>query len=214
MSRKLLLIGGGGHCRSILDVILSMGEFNEIGIVERKGAQTNEVLGIPVVGFDEDLHKLHAHGFTDAFIALGSIGNTTGREKLFKIALDEGFLIPNIVSPSAIISKNITLGRGIFIGNNAIINVGAKIDDCVIINTGAIIEHDCAIGSFTHIAPGVVLSGGVSVGQRTHIGAGSVIKQSVCIGQNAMIGMGSVVLDSIVDSTLAYGNPCKVIRKL
>ncbi len=214
MSRNLLLLGGGGHCKSILDVVLSLGEFNEIGIIERRGSKTNDVLGVPVVGFDEDLHKLHAEGFTDAFIALGSIGNTRGRENLFSIALDEGFFIPNIISPSAWISKYVILGRGIFIGNNTVVNVGSKIGNCAIINTGAIVEHDSAIGSFAHIAPGAVLSGGVSVGQRTHIGAGSVVKQDVHIGQNSMIGMGSVVLHSITDATLAYGNPCKVIREL
>jgi sugar O-acyltransferase (sialic acid O-acetyltransferase NeuD family) len=128
--------------------------------------------------------------------------------------MDVGFFIPNIISPSACVSKYATLGRGIFIGNNTVVNIGSKICDCAIINTGAIVEHDTVIGPFAHIAPGVVLGGGVSVGQRTHIGAGSVVKQKVHIGQNSMIGMGSVVLHSITDATLAYGNPCKVIGEI
>jgi sugar O-acyltransferase (sialic acid O-acetyltransferase NeuD family) len=210
MSRGVLLVGGGGHCRSILDSLLLTEEYDEIGIIDIAANIGKTILTVPVIGQDSDLPNLFLKGFTDAFITVGSIGVSTSRRNLFNMIEEIGFRIPNIIDPSAIISEHVELGSGIFIGKNAVINVGTKIQNGSIINTSCIIEHDCYIGDFSHIAPGSVLCGEVNVGSGAHIGANSVIKQQVKIGSNTLIGMGSTVLCDIGDSLVAYGNPCEV----
>ncbi len=212
MRRKLLLLGGGGHCKSVIDSLLTNNEFSEIGIVEKPGYEEDSILRIPVFGVDGDLPKLYDSGFTDAFVTLGSIGDTSVRRKLFSLITSIGFTIPNIIDSSACVSINSRLGTGIFIGKHAVVNACAIIDDGAIINSAAVVEHDCHVGAFAHIAPGAILGGSVAVGTDTHIGTGVMIRQFVNIGKNTMVGMGSVVLHDVPGGVVAYGNPCEVIR--
>ncbi len=207
MSRKLLLIGGGGHCKSVLDSLLSIDQNIDIGIIDKPDQE--KILNVPIIGCDNDLIELYNQGYTEAFITLGSIGNPKHRIRLFGLIEKIGFDIPNIIDPTAIISKDVEFGEGVFIGKNSVINSGTSIGNGVIINTSSTIEHDCSIEDFVHIAPGAVLCGEVNVGSFSHIGAGSIIKQQITIGRNTIIGMGSVVLQNISDNVLAFGNPCK-----
>ena len=212
MEKKILLVGGGGHCYSVLDCLLSSGQYDKIGIVDpilEKGS----VLGVPIIGTDEDLTRLFLEGWTDAFITIGSVGNTKLRKKIYEHLKNIGFHIPMVVDRSAVIARNTIIEQGTFIGKQAVVNVGVQIGSCAIINTGAVIEHDCQLGDFVHISPGAILCGQVSVDMDSHIGAGSMIKQQVKIGQNVLVGIGSVVLKDILDNSTAFGNPCKVVMK-
>ncbi|MHB1484513.1 MAG: acetyltransferase [Saccharofermentanales bacterium] len=212
MSRRLLLLGGGGHCRSILDSVLSAGIYTDIGIIGMKEEVGNIIYGVKVIGCDDNLPELFSLGYKDAFICVGSVGNPSLRVKLFARLKEIGFNIPKIIDPSAVVSKNAKIGNGVFVGKNAVVNIGVNIGDCAIINTSAVIEHDCFLEDFVHAAPGSVLCGDVHVGANTHIGAGSIVKQQVIIGEDTIIGMGSVVLRDIAGNTIAYGNPCKEVK--
>jgi len=213
MNSKLLLIGGGGHCKSVLDCLLQTNQYTGIGIIDRKDNIGKFILGIPIIGCDDDLVKLY-EGYNYAFVTLGSIGDASLRIKLFNLIEKIGYEIPNIIDSSAVISKYVNMEKGIFIGKNATINAGAFIGKGSIINTSSTIEHDCVIGEFAHIAPGSVLCGEVQIGINSHIGARSVIKQQVNIGANTIIGMGSVVLHDIEGNKVAYGSPCKEVNQI
>lgn len=208
---KLLLIGGGGHCKSVLDSVLSKERYDDIGIIDNN--LNVKIMGVQVVGRDEDLLQLKNQGWTDAFVTVGSVGNTTIRRKLYKLIEELGFFIPNICDSSAEIARGVIFDKGAFVGKNAVINSESKVGCCSIINTGSIIEHECCIGDFSHISPGTVLCGQVSIGTDSHIGANSVVRQRIRVGNNTMIGVGSVVLNDISDNSKAYGNPCKVVGK-
>lgn len=208
--KKILLVGGGGHCKSVADAILINKEYDEIGIVDIQ--MTEPMFGaIPVVGTDEDLSRLFSKGWKYAFVTMGSITNTLSRRRLFENLVNVGFSIPNIIDISANVSPNAEIGRGIFVGKNAVINAGSIIKDAVIVNTGAIIEHDCSIEEFSHISTGATLCGGVTIGHDTHVGANSVIKQYTRVGSNTIIGMGSVVIHDIGDNMKIVGNPANPI---
>ncbi len=210
MNRKLLLIGGGGHCRSVIDSVLSAGLYEEIGIVDFADCSC---LGIETVGTDDDLPALFAQGWTDAFVTVGSVGDTALRRKLYKKIKDTGFNVPVIADPAAVIAKGTSIGEGSFIGKAAVVNTAASVGECCIINTGAILEHDCVIGDFAHISPRSVLCGEVTVGQDSHVGAGAVVIQQVSIGSRVLVGAGSVVTKDLPDGVKAYGDPCRVIEK-
>ncbi len=214
MSKKLLLIGGGGHCKSVLDSLLELNEFAKIGIVDTKENLGKSVMGVTVVGYDDDLPALFKDGYRYAFVTIGSIGNPTLRIKLFNLLSEIGYEIPFIIDNSGKVSKQAIIEQGVFIGKQSIVNAGAVIQKGAIINSGSIVEHDCQIGAFSHIAPGAVLGGEVVVGENSHIGSNVTVKQQVHIGSNSIIGMGSVVLQNIGSNTLAYGNPCREVRKL
>ncbi|WP_026908880.1 acetyltransferase [Paucisalibacillus globulus] len=207
---ELLLIGGGGHCKSIIDT-LSEHHYKIIGIIDTKENVGNHLFGIEVIGVDDDLDKLFNQGIKNAFISLGSIGDVKLRKKLFSKAKKIGYFFPTIIDSSAIVSNNAVLGNGTFIGKGAIINANVTIGNNVIVNSGSIIEHDCKINDFCHIAPGSTLSGNVKVKENTHVGTNSTIIENISIGSNTIIGAGSVVIKDISDNTIAYGNPCKVV---
>lgn len=218
MRPKLLLIGGGGHCRSVLDSLHANEKitslYAEIGIIDRSDKIGQKIDDVPVVGCDDDLSRLFAEGFTHAFISIGSLGQPNQRIRLVKQLGDLGYIFPNIIDPSAAISPSASLGCGIFIGKKSVINAGSIISDHAIINTSSVIEHDCTINSFVHVAPGSIVCGQVTIGSQTHIGAGTVVKQQVTIGNRTIIGLGSVVLNDISDDIIAFGNPCKEVKKL
>ena len=209
MGRRLLLIGGGGHCHSVIDSVISLNTFEEIGIIDN---MSTPCLEINVVGTDGDLPRLIFEGWLEAFITVGSVGNTMARRRLYEMVKGLGFVIPTIIDPSVIIAKGCEISEGTFIGKRAVVNSGSSLGICTIINTGAIVEHDCSIGDFSHISPGAVLCGQVKVGSDSHIGAGSVVRQHIVIGNHALIGLGSVVIKDLPDDVKAYGNPCKVVE--
>ncbi|MCI8798382.1 MAG: acetyltransferase [Lachnospiraceae bacterium] len=210
METKLLLIGGGGHCRSVLECLMSMRKYSQIGIVDNN--KSVSASGISVVGNDGNLPELMNDGWTSAFITVGSIGSTVIRRRLYQLIKNLGFQIPIIIDPTAIVANDVEIKEGVFIGKRTVINAGSKIGNCAIINTGSIVEHDCCIGDFSHISPGTTICGQVLIGNDTHVGAGAVVRQGITIGGNTLIGVGSVVVKDIPGHAKAYGNPCKVIE--
>ncbi len=212
-NKRILLVGGGGHFKSVLDSLLSVGGYSDIGFVDKTGGSAS-VLDIPCIGSDVDLPAFFEAGWTHAFIAVGSIGNTALRRKLFERAKQAGFTIPAIIDKSAAVAGDVQIPEGIFIGKNTVINTNASLGVCSIINSGSVVEHDCRIGDFAHISPGTVLCGQVTVGENTHVGAGSVVRQQITIGRDSVIGIGSVVVKNIPNAVEAFGNPCTVVKKL
>lgn len=212
MANKLVLIGGGGHCKSVLDAALRMKTFDEIVITDPEIMPGTLILGCKIVGTDEVLTTLHSDGFEYAFITVGSIKSTFLRRLLVEKAKRIGFGFTTIIDPSASISESASIGEGVFIGKNAIVNVNARIGYHCIINSGAIIEHECIIGDFSHVSVGSILCGNVEVGTDSFIGAGSTVIQGIKTGSQSIVGAGSILLNDIPNNVKAYGNPCRVVK--
>ncbi|WP_242827239.1 acetyltransferase [Butyrivibrio hungatei] len=210
LKSKLLLIGGGGHCKSVLDCVLSLDKYSDIGIIDSEIG--TKIMDIPVIGSDDDLPNLFKSGWSDAIVTVGSVGNTRVRHKLYEMLKAIGFNMPVIVDSTAIVADKVEIGEGTFIGKGAIVNSETSIGCCTIINSGSIVEHECNIGAFCHISTGATLCGQVKVGDDAHVGAGTVVRQCITIGSNTLIGCGSVVVENVPDKVKAYGNPCKVVE--
>ncbi|MFZ5969486.1 MAG: acetyltransferase [Bacillota bacterium] len=209
--KDVLLIGGGGHCKSVIDTIEEGDQFNIVGIVDLREKVGTYVKNIEVIGVDDDLAFYYKEGIKNGFITLGSLGDPTFRIELYKRMKEIGFNFPIIIDKTAVISSSAILGEGTFVGKRVVINTDAYIGKNCIINTGAVIEHDCRIEDFVHIAPGTVLSGGVHIHENSHIGTNSTIIQNIKIGSNTIIGAGSVVVKDIRKNSKALGNPCREV---
>lgn len=209
--QDIILIGGGGHCKSVIDSISKTKEYNILGILDLPDKVGEEILGIKIIGTDDQLEYYYKKGVRHAFLTIGSIGDSTLRKRLYFVASDIGYFFPNIIDKTAIISEKIQIGHGNFISKGAIINSDTVIGYNCIINTGAVIEHDCYIGDFCHIGPGSTLSGNVKIGCNTHIGANTTIIQNINVGENTIVGAGSVVVKDIDSNKKAYGNPCREV---
>ncbi|MGL5152400.1 MAG: NeuD/PglB/VioB family sugar acetyltransferase [Clostridium sp.] len=206
---NIILVGGGGHCRSIID---SMGiRYKIVGIFDIDKT-LGELEGIKVYHNDNEIGSFINKGVRNAFVALGGIMNSYNREQIYTKLKKYGFNIPRIIDNTAIIARGTVLGEGVFIGKGVIINSGTTIGKCSIINSGSIVEHDCKISDFVHIAPGAVVCGGVQVGGGSHVGANATLIEGVTVKENVMIGAGSVVIGDLFKSSVYIGNPARLMK--
>ncbi len=210
---KLLLIGGGGHSKVVISILYKLDKFDILGIIDKYKSKGTTINGIKVIGEDKDLEDFYNSGVRNALITLGSVKDNIKRENLFNITKDIGYDFPVIVSPDAIIDKNVEIGEGTVIMPGVIINPDAKIGKNCIINTGAIVEHDCILSDHIHIAPGVHISGGVNIGKGSFVGIGATIIQGINIGRNVTIGAGTVVIRDVPDNVVLVGNPARVVKE-
>jgi len=178
MKEKIVLIGGGGHCRSVIDVIEQTNKYEIIGIVDKKELYGNDVLGYKIIACDEDLEALF-ETCQNAVITVGQIKSNHIRVKLFDKLKKIGFQLPVIISPLAYVSKHSLIDEGTIVMHHALINVNAKIGKNCIINTKALIEHDCVVENHCHISTASVLNGGVVVRANSFFGSNATSKQGV-----------------------------------
>ena len=85
MKPKILLIGGGGHCNSVIDVIEQEDKYTIAGIIDKKELIGQEVLGYKVIGCDDDLTELFKT-FKYAVITVGQLKSNSLKVKLFNLA--------------------------------------------------------------------------------------------------------------------------------
>lgn len=190
---KIVLVGGGGHCKVVIDAIMSAGEYEIEGVVDPQLGSGSDVLGVPVVGDDSVLAGLFKKGVRKAMISVGSVGDPSLRKELYAKVRKMGFEFPAVVHPKTVIGRDVKIGEGAFLAASVTVNPGTRIGANAIINTSASIDHDCSIGDFAHIAPGVILSGGVEVGDETHIGTGAKVAQYTKIPAKKKIKAGDLV---------------------
>ena len=193
---KIILIGAGGHSHSCIDVLEEENRFEIAGLVEKGESISNENLGYPIMGTDDDLKVLRQQ-YKNALITVGQIKFPKIRIKLYQLLKELDFTLPVIVSSQAYVSKHARIGEGSIIMHGVIINANAKIGNNCIINNRALIEHDAVIGDHCHIATGAIINGEVSVENETFIGSGAVTKQAISIGKNCVIGAGCIIKTDI-----------------
>lgn len=181
MSRdSLVMIGGGGHAKSCIDVIEQEGKFSICGIVDATLKVGAEVMGYPILGDDTILEKLFKK-VSNAFIGVGQIKTPNVRKEIYFKLKKIGYDIPTIVSPMAYLARDVNLGEGSIIMHNALVNVNAIIGRCCIVNTKALVEHDCRVGDFCHLSTASVLNGTCDIGEGSFIGSNMVLKQQTII---------------------------------
>ena len=189
---KIILIGGGGHCKSVIDVIEQEARFEIAGIIDKPELLGSKILGYTVIGNDFNLDSL-AKKYKNAIITVGQLKSVLVRIKLYDLAIKAGFTLPSIVSPNAYISKHSKIGNGTIIMGNVIVNANTSIGDNCIINSKALIEHDCLISSHCHISTNAIINGGVKIGSKCFIGSNVTTKNNIIIKENSFIKAGSLV---------------------
>ncbi len=113
-------------------------------------------------------------------------------------------------------------GKNITIEDDVYINFGCVILDCgeVIIGSHTLIGPNVGLYCANHAIDSKERINGGCIGKPIHIGknvwlGGDVkVLPGVSIGDNSIIGTGSIVTKDIPSNVVAFGNPCKVIRKI
>lgn len=205
MKRPLILIGGGGHCKSVIEVAESAG-YEIKGILDMPDEVGKEVLpGHKVIGTDDEIPQYVEE--CDFVITVGFIKNPALRIKLYNKVKAAGGRLATIIASTAHVSKYAELGEGTVIMHHAFVNAGAKIGDNCIINTFANIEHDAEVGNQCHISTGTMVNGECKIGENCFIGSQSVCVNCIEIASDIIVGAGSVVRKSIRMKGIYAGNP-------
>lgn len=190
MKEKIIVIGGGGHCHSVIDVIELTNKYEIIGIVDTKENIGKKVLNYEIIACDDDLETIFKT-CKNAVITVGQIKSNKIRVELFNKLKEIGFNLPMIISPLAYVSKHSFVDEGTIVMHQALINASAKIGKNCIINSKALIEHDVIVENHCHISTASVLNGGVVVKENTFFGSNATSKQSIEIA--GFIKAGSLV---------------------
>lgn len=205
MKRPLILIGGGGHCKSVIEVAESAG-YEIKGILDMPDEVGKEVLsGHKVIGTDDEIPQYVEE--CDFIITVGFIKNPALRIKLYNKVKAAGGRLATIIASTAHVSKYAELGEGTVIMHQAFVNAGAKIGDNCIINTFVNMEHDAEVGNQCHISTGTMVNGECKIGENCFIGSQSVCANCIEIASDIIVGAGSVVRKSIRVKGIYAGNP-------
>jgi acetyltransferase EpsM len=196
----IIIYGGGGHGKSLIELVRSLGSYRIVGIVDDSIPISQTILGLPVLGGGEVLADLHARGVRLAANAVGGIGDLAVRVKIFDRLSEAGFTCPAFVHPSAYVENSAQLSPGVQVFPNAYVGSDVHLGFGTIINTGAIVSHDCRLGNYVNISPGAILAGGARVGDGVLIGMGATINLQAQIGREARIGNNATVKSDVPEA--------------
>lgn len=188
--KEILLIGGGGHCKAVIDVIEQESKYTIAGIIDTKEKIGQRVFDYEIIGSDNELEELFKR-YQYACITVGQIKSPVPRQNLFNQLKKIGYTLPTIISPFAYVSKYSTVGEGTIIMHHSLINANAKIGSNCIINTKALVEHDSIVEDDCHISTAAVINGGVKVKKGSFMGSNSTSKEAIEI--SGFIKAGSVI---------------------
>lgn len=210
--QNILIIGGGGMAKEIIDALQCGDRFQPVGIVDDHLPVGQLVLDLPVVGCCDDLNRLLDEYQTRNIIV--AIGDNFVRSKVadrLKQAVPDTHF-PAIAHPEAIVARSAQLDEGVFIAPGAVASADCRLGACSYLAIGAIVCHDSIVGRASTVGPGATLGGNVTVGRFTNVSLGASVIHGITIGEHTVVGAGSTVVRDLPDRVVAYGSPARVVR--
>jgi len=208
----MLIVGAKGFATELLDVVLDLNMEKDLCFYDdvNKWTELNLFNKYPIL---DSIDKAKDYFINvDNRFCLG-IGNTEIRKTLAEKFETIGGVLTSVISPKAIISKNIVkIGSGACILHNCTIAANVEIGKAPLIYHNVQITHDCEIGEFVELSPGATLLGRVKVGDNVQIGANATILPNIKIGNNVVVGAGAVVTKDVEDYKVVAGVPAKIIN--
>lgn len=185
--KRLLIVGAGGHGRSVAEAALASGEFEMLGFSDDAADKMSQVWGYPVWGTTTDLARYR----TNANVAIVAMGNNGLRKKLCEQLLAAGFELATVIHPRAIVSLRANIGPGTAIMAGAIIGTEAQLGTGVIVNSGAIVDHHAQVHDYGHLGVNACMAGGAILGRGAWIQAGSSLGYGIKIEANTVLMPGT-----------------------
>ena len=214
MRESILIYGGGGHAKAIIDLIRKLNTWQIAGIVDDQIAAGTLVSGIPVLGTGSILPQLKCNGVHSAVNTVGGIGDYTIRWKIFESLVQNGYDFPVLVHPSAFVEATAALEPGVQVLPMSYISSDAQIGFGTLINAGVVISHDCCIGRCVNLSPGAKLAGYVQIGDFAQIGMNASVNLNLKIGKEARIGNGAVIKADVPDKGRVYAGQVWPYRRM
>lgn len=200
-TKNLLILGFGGHARSVADVALALG-FQQLMFIDENAVNNEQFLGFPVQRSCDPV-------LPSDWLCMPASGNNHHRDLQTHAALMAGWALAILIAPSATVGVGAKVSPGCFVGHHAHIGAMAQIGMGCVINTGAVVEHECVIGDYVHISVNATVAGRAHIGNFVWIGAGATVIDKVGIAAESTIGAGGVVISSLIRSGTYVGVPVR-----
>ncbi len=183
----LLIVGAGGHGRSVAEAVLMADQFNLVGFLDDGAFARGEVVwGLPVLG-PATAFENYARQATHAIVA---IGNNVLRQKLFAQLQAAGFALTSVIHSKAIVSPRALLGPGVAVMAGAIVGTEATLKQGSIVNCGAVVDHHAQVHEFGHLGVNACMAGGSVLGSLAWMQAGSAIGYGVQVEAGTVLRPG------------------------
>lgn len=189
----LIIFGGGGQGKTIIDLVRALGAYRIVGIFDDGLPAGSQVMDVPVLGGAKDLPVWRSRGIGLAVNGVGGIGNVAVRLKIFDILEKAGFAFPAVIHPSAVIERSAVVEPGVQILAQAYVGSAARIGFGSVLNAGVIVSHDCVVGRVVNLSPGATLAGEVRVNDHAQIGMCATVNLQITVGAGALLGNGCTV---------------------
>ena len=199
---ELLIMGFGGHARSVADIALACG-YSKLLFMDVSAREGEHFLDYPVL---VQAPSKHWH------CVLAS-GHNHHREMQMQEAQENGWSIETLLSPHATRGIGSQIGMGSLVAHHAHVGPMVVVGNACIINTGAIVEHECRIGDFSHVSINATVAGRVSLGRNVFIGAGAIVRNGLSICDQVTVGAGATVVSDIVEPGIYVGTPAKLMGR-
>jgi sugar O-acyltransferase (sialic acid O-acetyltransferase NeuD family) len=211
--KKILIICAGDTSHVVIDIVEKQALYRIAGILDvqlKKNARFNDYR---ILGDEREIRTIvRRHGIYGGVVANGD--NCLRFKIVERIRRTcPQFRFVAAIHPSAQVSKGVQIGAGSVIMAGVVINANTTIGEHCLLNTKSSIDHDSVMGDFSSLAPGATLGGRSRVGKFTGVSLGANVINGVTVGENTVIGAGALVLADVPSNVMAYGIPCKVVRK-
>jgi UDP-N-acetylbacillosamine N-acetyltransferase len=204
LPRGLVILGFGGHARSVADIALALG-IEELIFVDETAAPNESLWGFPV-------RKVFDDRLPDGWQTFAASGDNQTRHAQVAKIRERSWPLATLVSPTATIGTEASISAGCFIGHHAHIGPLSSIGTSCIINSGAMIDHECRIGDYTHVSVNSSVAGRCRLGSFVFLGAGAVVIDKVCIANSITVGAGGVVIEPLLEPGVYAGAPARPVK--
>jgi sugar O-acyltransferase (sialic acid O-acetyltransferase NeuD family) len=211
MTRRLLIVGAGGHGAVVAEAALAAG-WTEIAFFDDRWPGLADTRGLPVIGTVAVLQQQLGGPNQQPCDVVVAVGDNTCRLELALALAAAGATLATVVHPFSSVSPTAHLGAGSVVLAGAVLNAGTRLGLAGIVNTRASIDHDCHIGDGVHVCPGVTLAGHVTVHDLAWLGVGSCAIQGVTVGRAALVAAGAVVVRDVPAAARVAGCPAKEMK--
>jgi UDP-N-acetylbacillosamine N-acetyltransferase len=200
-AKGILILGFGGHARSVADVAIDAG-YAEVVFID-KAVRPGERLGsFPVVA-------ALPRNVDENWITFPAAGDNALRREQLEVIWSRGLACASIISRRAYLGYEAEVQTGTFIAHHAHVGPSASIGRGAIINIAAVIDHESRIGDFTHISVNTTVAGRCSIGNLVFIGAGATVIDRIRIVDRVIVGAGATVVNDITEPGTYVGSPAR-----
>ena len=210
-------------------IILGVGQYviNLEEILETRYSSEGRSNGFRIVGFvDSDSGKWGTEMFghkvlgppewlleqSESFCAASFINPAGRAEIVSKIIGAANLTFPNLIHPSAVVSRKAALGKGNILAQNVVVAPNVSLGDFNHLNYQVCIGHDCSIGSFNTLNGGAHVAGSSRLEDSVFVGPGAVIVDQSHISSRAVVGANAVVRQDVPSGMKAVGVPARLIE--